>query len=444
MIGFSQWGTATAEITLGKKDGFRSIRPDDYETLLNDARSTHVILHDTTHKRAYQTNAEDLILHILLHRRSVDPPTTSITKVDDLQFANANRQTLSARTAMLSNAEKIYAVRTALSSSKYSVNSFKHEVKLLYSTLDGLWAQANAGTGKSVKLGLDLGQAVTGYEYMDVMKNVKEIVPKSVDLRRSCGRWNEYAKDIQAIVLFGANFGDVFKPAGSNMCSDFMSLPRDECYLAVRVETLQHLFDRQGSLEDQNKLTDSGLTLHGSKDLFKPCVVGRHVEGQQCSSQYVVRLVRQSVMRKTHCPLPLEQYGAVIIGGIRDGFFPKALRREQEGQTPPRTRRQERQAAYRARYKDDLSTDPCMIPYSSPGLSEDLTLEPIDLSNSLKVNPAPSSNTPKSGNSLSSVNSSRHWSGFSSVDGVSSYTSVSSSSAPRTWSSVVASKVSSP
>lgn len=358
-IGFGQWGTATAEITLGKKDGFRSTRPGDYETLLNDAKGTQVILHDTTHRRAFQTNAEDLILHILLHRRREDPPTAGQYKVDELQSASPDRQETSARAAMLSNAEMLYAVRTPLSGSKRKEIRFKHEVKLLYSTLDGLWANAYAaGDGNLVKLNFRFGPAVAGWEYMDVVRNAKEIAPKSVDLKRSCGRWSEYSKDIQAVVLFGGDFGDLLKPTAPAPCTHYMSLPRDECYLAVRVCTLQSLFDKQGSLEDQQKLTDSGLTLQGSQDLFKACARGRHPEGQQCSSQYVVRIVKPSTLSRSN-PLPLEEHGAVIIGEARSGVSPRVSPREQQADKKlPRSRprpRRERQDLYRTRQDDGLT-----------------------------------------------------------------------------------------
>ncbi|KAF5690087.1 alcohol dehydrogenase [Fusarium circinatum] len=276
-IGFSQWGTATAQIAFGKKDGFRSLRPDDYETLLDDAKDTHVILHDTTHKRAFQTNAEDLILNILLHRQSLylsgqSQNPTGTDAVDIIHGADTNRQSTSTRTAMLNNAEKVFSIRTSMSNAKKEESRFKYEAKLLYSTIDGLWAQSYASGDTAVKLGVEFGQNVTGWEYMDVVNNVKVILPKSVDLKKSCGRWNDYAKDIEAIVLFGANFGDILKPGSSELCSNYKCLPRDECYLGVRVNALQWLFDRQGSSQDQKKLSPSGLTLQGSQDLFKPCV----------------------------------------------------------------------------------------------------------------------------------------------------------------------------
>ncbi|KAF5703417.1 alcohol dehydrogenase [Fusarium mundagurra] len=430
VIGFSQWGTATAEVTFGKKDGFRSLRPDDYETLLDDAKDTPVILHDTTHKRAFQANAEDLILNILLHRQSLHLPgqpqnQTEKNAVDIIQGADTSRQRTSTRAAMLNNAEKVFSIRTSMSSAKKEESRFKYEVKLLYSTVDGLWAQSYASGDTAVKFGVKFGQNVTGWEYMDVVNNVKVILPKSVDLKKSCGRWNDYAKDIQAIVLFGGNFGDILTPESSNLCFNYKCLPRDECYLGVRVDALQWLFDRQGSSQDQKKLSPSGLTLQGSQDLFTPCA--------GICSDHVVRIVKQS---KGHCPLPLEKNGAIIIGEARGGLLPNMFGKNQQPQRKPsRAQRQERQALYRAEREAAPIT-------ATRSPRPDVLPKPIDSSNRTSENAK--ARRPRYEMSSSSTVSSGPWSGSSITDGIVSSSSISSSPPMRTWSSIVASKTKDP
>lgn len=426
IIGFSQWGTATAEVTFGKKDGFRSLRPDDYETLLDDAKETQVILHDTAHKRAFQTNAEDLILNILLHRQSLylsrqSQNPTEKQAVDIIHGADTSRQRTSTRAAMLNNAEKVFSIRTSMYNAKKEESRFKYEAKLLYSTVDGLWAQSYASGGTAVKLGVKFGQNVTGWEYMDVVNNFKVILPKSVDLKKSCGRWNDYAKDIEAIVLFGANFGDILKPGSSKLCFNYKCLPRDECYLGVRANALQWLFDRQGSSQDQKKLSPSGLTLQGSQDLFRLCA-------GKCSD-HVVRIVKQS---KGHCPLPLEQNGAIIIGEARGGLLPKMFGKDQQPQKKPsRAQRQERQDLYRS----ERETAPIAATQSP---EPDILPKPFSSSNRTSENTKarmPRYEIP----SISTV-SSGPWSVTSIPDGIVCSSSISSSPPMRTWSSVVASK----
>ena len=139
-----------------KDDGIFSRRRDDYEAILDDARETPVIFHDTEYQRAYRTNVDDLILHTLLHRRQINAATTTTTassqsttpgieegeitlKIDDLEFANEDRKVFSARDALIRNADRVFALRHK-SGSELEKTYFKDEVKLLHSTLDALWA----------------------------------------------------------------------------------------------------------------------------------------------------------------------------------------------------------------------------------------------------------------------------------------------------------------
>lgn len=255
---------------------------------------------------------------MLLHRRALgkaDADFNANGTVDELEFANPDRQTVPTRTAMISNAEKIYCFRYQFSSSEPKESLFKHEVKAAYSIIDGLWAKDFASeTSNPLKLGPEIRHSTCGWEYMDVVNSSRHILPKSVKLRGSCGRWHRYAKDIKALVLFGSNFGDILAPASPDaVCPLFTSVPKDHSYLAIRVDTLQALFDRQGSLEDQLKLSSAGWSLSGSKDLFKTCAHQGHAEGKHCASQRLVRLA-PSLLRGSHFKLPLEGDGAIIIG----------------------------------------------------------------------------------------------------------------------------------
>ncbi|KAI0479856.1 hypothetical protein F4859DRAFT_451629 [Xylaria cf. heliscus] len=425
--GFSQWAQITGEFSLGKKDGFR--RPDqadDYEMLLNDAKSMHVILHDTTHRRAYQTNVEELILHIIHHRKKLGLPR----KMSDLEFADADRRAKTTRQVMRNNSEKVLHTRPQISSSALKEWRFKEEVNLLYSILDGLWANVYECEGTSLKLGLPFKQTAnaSGWEYMEVVRNCRRMSPKTIELRKTCGRWNDYAKDIQALVLFGANFGDILKPASTgSICSTFSSLPRNECYLAVRADVLEDLFDQQGSLDDQAKLTPSGYILNGPRTLYRPCNDVRHRGEGSCTDKRILRIVKHSTYKSV--PIPLELDGAVIIGDTRAGLFQNILRKEQENkQTSTKPQRQQIQPLTRA--SQDSSTTASFLNSTNHqlpqkaffGKARKAVVNPEDLQ------PLTSPRTTSSYEYIteSSTSSNGQWSG-SSVNPTSNITLISSS-----------------
>ncbi|CVK84535.1 uncharacterized protein FPRN_01994 [Fusarium proliferatum] len=324
-IGFSQWGTVTAEVTVGKKDGYFCQRQDDYDALLDDAKNTHIILYDTVQRRATQTNAEDLILHVLHHQRnkkSKDTHPDTSYQGQDLDFAHPDRRVISTREVMLRNAERVFCHRRPFSSSEPKPCLFKHEFKSLYATIDGLWAQDYVNPKSyAMKLGLGLQPSISGWEYMDLVEPRRWMPPKSTNLTNKCGRWNEYARDIKALIFFGSGFGNILSAASPpNVCPALTSVPKGHFCLGIRVDTLERLFTVQGCLADQTRLTASGLALSGSDDLFR---VNDGTPGQRCGPRRLVQFIKPRLTKGERNSLPLKTNGAVIIGGIKDSVLHK-------------------------------------------------------------------------------------------------------------------------
>ena len=168
---------------------------------------------------------------------------------------------------------------------------------------------------------------ICGWEYMDLMQE-KHLRTKHTPLSGAGGLWKHYARDIRSLVLFGSNIEDIMKAAPliqpGQPCSACLTLPRDECFLAVKVSTLNDLFEAQGSLKDQERLTASGLTLAGCPDPLKPCETNNDLnKGHVCIDKKVVRLANRSwgykakygpKMAAGKISLPPRSTGAVILG----------------------------------------------------------------------------------------------------------------------------------
>ncbi|KAK2488286.1 hypothetical protein H9L39_02213 [Fusarium oxysporum f. sp. albedinis] len=338
-LGFSQWGTVTAEVTVGKKDGYCCQRPDDYDALLDDAKNTHIILYDIEQRRATQTNAEDLILHVLHHQRNKkgkDTHPNTSNQRQDIDFAHPDRRVTSTREVMLRNAEKVFSYRRPFSSSELEPCLFKHEFKSLHATIDGLWAQDYVNQkSHAMKLSLSLKPNISGWEYMDLVEPRRWMPPKSANLSNKCGRWNEYVRGIQALIFFGSGFGDILSAASPpNVCPALTSVPKGHFCLGIRVDTLERLFTEQGSLKDQARLTANGLTLSGSDDLFK---ANDETTGQRCGPRRLVQFIKPGLTRGEHTSLPLETNGAVIIGGLEDSILHKDCVQERSRNTSGRS-----------------------------------------------------------------------------------------------------------
>ncbi|KAI1329139.1 hypothetical protein F5Y16DRAFT_397604 [Xylariaceae sp. FL0255] len=247
-------------VTISKKEGFINRRAEDYETLLSRARNLHIILYDTKYERGYQTNGEDVIHNILMHRKHL-PELGAAVRSDliDLRFASIRQDFPdSTRDAMLENVEKVFALRHQFSDGGIRRHFFKNEVKSIFATLDGLWANEHRGASNSIKHRFTLNN-VDGWEYMDVVKDVLYFDARMIEVQKKREPWGEYARGIKALVLFGSDFGDVLKPMPQMTYHTCISLPRDRDYLAIPVDAIEHLFEREGSLHDQLKLNTFGI-----------------------------------------------------------------------------------------------------------------------------------------------------------------------------------------
>lgn len=325
-IGFSQWATLAGSFAVGKYDGYRAPRSpadESYEDLLDDARDMPVILYDTTQKRATQTNAEELILQLLMHRQY----KAQSGGEGPIKAAKADRQIKSTRETMLDNAERTFAIRTKLRGPGAEPILFKKEAAKLFDTLDGVYGQTTSQSASSNLFKKHLcgphrgSRRINGWEYMALVNysNVRGLKPRCVYLDSSSGLWSEYAKDLGALVLFGSNFGAIIQPLNpeSQTCARCATLPKDRDFLTLRVDTVETLFEQQGCDEDRARLTGNGWTIQGADNPFKQCYdaqTGEHREICHSSDYRVVQLVKQAPRDKHPFPYKLPPTGAIVIG----------------------------------------------------------------------------------------------------------------------------------
>lgn len=316
-VGFSQWATINAGLTLSKYDGYKTQQPTNYDALLDDASQIPVILYDTTQKRATQHNAEDLILQILLHKqqKGTFAANTTTNPVQMIQGAVPDRRIRSTRKAMKVNAERVLCFRTQLGQPGEKAVVFKDEVERLQIILDALWDKTSPeSSGIEIsKMSLSPHQIIA-WEYMTFVNSpsVKYLSPRSVRLGLSNGGWQRYAQDIRALNILGSNFGNLLQAANlDDLCSTCVEVPRGICSLAVRTSVLAKLFEEQGCLQDRARLTDNGWNLQAIDDPFKPC-------HKDCRGFRMVALVQQPPRGNFRFTYRLPTNGVVVIG--KSGF----------------------------------------------------------------------------------------------------------------------------
>lgn len=204
----------------------------------------HIILHDTAHKRAVQTNAEDLILNLILHRRGVGDPANDETRSDStspevLEFADPDRRSRLTRQVMLSNSEKIVSLRKQLCSIEPVARRFKNEVEALYSTIDGLCAHNHAGGGGTeiLKMSFNFKKNVHGSNTWTFLKTQDGWSRSRPTSNERPGIGMTTPETLGNCPFWGQLWGSIAPCEYEGLCSGFTSIPRNECYLAVRVDS---------------------------------------------------------------------------------------------------------------------------------------------------------------------------------------------------------------
>ena len=325
-IGFGHFGgVGTAVFSFGRHNGLYTAEKSTYYTdLLDDAKQIHVVLQDMKQRRAWQTNGESTILQVILHRHAMGTYNVGGRAVN-LCKANPGDPS-SIRRAMIQNTNIEVAHDQYMKENVVKTKRFRDLVGELYAILEGLEGHSEEVTTAGIKLKTDWRRRITGYEYMELIQKKHKMQVKEAELRKTCGNWPDYARDINAVVLFGTNFGEPLQPRQSvALCRKYRAVPMGKDYLAVEVSSLQSLYSENGSLTDQMQITATGMQWNRSKHLFESCppikARGKGNTRDLCHCERIQEFVPKGVFGSVRRPGQLSDHGAVIFGQGTSGWI---------------------------------------------------------------------------------------------------------------------------
>ena len=318
-MGFSHFaGAGTATVSFGRHNGlYTAERPNYYLDLLDDAKQIHVILQDMTERRAWQTNGESAILQIILHRHAMGKYTIG-GKLVNLSKASIGDAS-SIRRAMVQNANIEVARDQHMKEDTIRTKLFREVVGEFYAILEGLEGHSEEVATAGIELRMDWRRRISGYEYMELFHRKHRLQSKEVALHKTCGRWPDYARDINAVILFGTEFGEVLQSTQTiDLCGKFKAVPKNRDYLAAKVSSLKTLYSENGSLTDQKQVTATGLQWNRSKHLFEPCppaeTESKGLISNLCYCERIQEFVPKGAIGSIRHPGRLPDHGAVIFG----------------------------------------------------------------------------------------------------------------------------------
>lgn len=329
-FGVNKIVSASVKFTLGKKDGiYERDRSDYYEGVLDDARDMNVFLYDAKNRCAFHADAEQVILHIILHTAHKSPYTIN-DKLVPLEHLQDGADGHSVRRVMLTSADIVLKQDTRQREKEPATLLFRDKVLQLYDIIHGLQGH---GTNNNIAFPIESTTTVVGWEYMDLVADKRSMKVKEAKLLKTCGNWPSFAADddINGVILMGQDFGDVLQPAEqTSICASYSMMPKGKDYLGIQTSALASLYDDLGCSEDQEQLTSSGIAWHCPGSLFEGCQSLDHESGA-CHCDRIQEFVlprnrfdpRQFLQPKVRRPGNLEEDGAVIFGlsGIKSTMF---------------------------------------------------------------------------------------------------------------------------
>ncbi|ORY08573.1 hypothetical protein BCR34DRAFT_616308, partial [Clohesyomyces aquaticus] len=231
-LGFQQIACAGLDIVFPGPTKFHTTRAGKFKEVLNFARITPVVLYDVDSKRAWLVPASDLIHHMAIHRL--------MEQTDDSSIAQAMKDCLTAQSTRSSSPEKSVEDLT---------EHFEHTALNVWSLLEFLLDQSSLVESRGIPLRGSTRSVLHGYEYKAVIQQRSPFHLKQAHIMSSNGGWLQLIKDIDALVLFGHNFGELLRPSRGGkdrLCERWWNLPHDKDYLATSVGMLFDIFDCAG------------------------------------------------------------------------------------------------------------------------------------------------------------------------------------------------------
>jgi hypothetical protein len=191
----------------------------------------------------------------------------------------------------------------------YKTTSFRELVSQTWSTFEQIYdRQKEDSTSHGFQqLQNPFKEVLQGYEFMGLVTAKRDLTPRAITLQGGGQTWLPLIQRTHAIVLFGKNFGDLYRSTALAMpriCKQWKTVPRGQYYLTSPVSLLKAI--RQNSIEEgeidehSNDITE-GFSWVPSKEAFKRC-------GPNCTHTILGRV--QQPFKKGKQRLETAMFGA--------------------------------------------------------------------------------------------------------------------------------------
>jgi len=342
--------TVGASIAIGVRETPLHLSREDYISKLDWISKKYVILWDEESKRGWLVNGPTALLHLVRGslKQNIKGKLGHVYVFKDTDIKDPDPDWCAPHTAdyairVLASQEnrdiKIHPGKvesweephgegsgSPTPKSKTTFVKLEDRVEYFYHLLEKMIDHETETKNRSgVTVKPRVRKYLEGWEFRELSMRRDPIYPVVKTLPTVAKGWVDFARDIDAVTLFGRGFGDIIQPTLPDaMCHAWSKLPPNNHYLAASVSDLKDIMDLddntiRGPFPNVMRISD-GLVWHAPSRLFESC----QCRGLQASlttkhSDFIQVLFPtrlKSVLRERATGARLEENidGAVVFG----------------------------------------------------------------------------------------------------------------------------------
>ncbi|KAF1733926.1 hypothetical protein CRV24_005457 [Beauveria bassiana] len=122
-----------------------------------------------------------------------------------------------------------------------------------------------------INLKIRLRKHLEGWDFVDLVNEIRP-QPRVATIPTLGHGWIDFVRSIEAITLFGSNFGELLQPASrTGLCDRWSSLPQQDYLLAASVADLTAIMEQYGDPHAAPRELARNIIWHSPADTYAAC-----------------------------------------------------------------------------------------------------------------------------------------------------------------------------
>ncbi|KAI1132592.1 hypothetical protein F5Y10DRAFT_197377 [Nemania abortiva] len=257
---------------IGAKDTPIHVPRSGYIPRLKWISTKFVLLWDEADKRGWLINGTSALLHVvrasLEHDGNDKFKSAFVFKSEELQ-ESSTPFTPDSAVDVLINANnmnlKLYPEKNGYLTLESRID---HYCNIIEKLIDH---QAEVAGYCGIKIADKPRRNLEGWDFTDLVTNRDPLHPRVATIETRGKGWVDFTRAIHAVTFVGHGFGEIIRPAGTDICEYWSRLPRQEYYLAICLSDLSQMIAENDHHGDTHVRLSENIIWHTPTTKFGLC-----------------------------------------------------------------------------------------------------------------------------------------------------------------------------